>query len=535
MPDQPRSLPDQPSLRYLKLEAKRRLSDGEFVTLHDAQLAVAREHGQPSWSALRQLIESVPGTDGPALGHLRWIIARFGSAVDAGWVAPSAEELSAHFTDQFLAVVAPTRLVENLTRRAGQLGDVVTITASRPLNARVHVGGLQLEGRAEENAPHRLAGFRMYLVGSRVTDHRIAEPATQVGGEPPAQAIRIAEEAMTELGLVGLVLAAGPAPGPAAPGPAAPGATAPGATAPGAARPGSAAPDAAAPWTIARGWADLDTAERVGPGHRFPAFSISKLITATTVLRLVADGLVDLDRPANAYLRSVRLADDAVTVRDLLSHAGGVDTTFELFASRVPELADLAGPVLSCTGPRGEFRYSNAGYAALGQLIADVTAMSYQNAATSLVLQPLGMSRSFYPASWPDAGQDTVAGYELQPDGTFTPSPALVCAIPAAGGLWATPADLVRFGLSWSSLLPEDLVTQALTPHAVRGGAVHAGLGWHLNVQNKIAGHSGGGHGGTSSLVFVRGQGRVHVAMTNRRIVIEPVNARVVRAGLALD
>ena len=40
-----RSLPAQPSLRYLRLEAKRRLAAGEFVTLHDAQSAIAREHG----------------------------------------------------------------------------------------------------------------------------------------------------------------------------------------------------------------------------------------------------------------------------------------------------------------------------------------------------------------------------------------------------------------------------------------------------------------------------------------------------------
>jgi hypothetical protein len=55
MPRGPRSLPDRPSLRYLKLEAKRRLAAGEFSALHDAQAAIAREHGQPGWTALRQL------------------------------------------------------------------------------------------------------------------------------------------------------------------------------------------------------------------------------------------------------------------------------------------------------------------------------------------------------------------------------------------------------------------------------------------------------------------------------------------------
>ena len=65
MSDQSRALPGQPSLRYLKLEAKRRLSAGEFATLHDAQLAIAREHGQSSWTALKTLVEAGPARRRP--------------------------------------------------------------------------------------------------------------------------------------------------------------------------------------------------------------------------------------------------------------------------------------------------------------------------------------------------------------------------------------------------------------------------------------------------------------------------------------
>jgi hypothetical protein len=59
MSGEPRSLPSRPSLRYLKLEARRRLAAGEFAALHEAQLAIAREHGLPSWAALKQLSTSV--------------------------------------------------------------------------------------------------------------------------------------------------------------------------------------------------------------------------------------------------------------------------------------------------------------------------------------------------------------------------------------------------------------------------------------------------------------------------------------------
>ena len=62
MSESSRSLPDQPSLRFLRLEARRRLAAGEFTALWEAYLAIAREHGFSSWTALKQVVvtDSIP-------------------------------------------------------------------------------------------------------------------------------------------------------------------------------------------------------------------------------------------------------------------------------------------------------------------------------------------------------------------------------------------------------------------------------------------------------------------------------------------
>jgi CubicO group peptidase (beta-lactamase class C family) len=510
----PRSLPDQPSLRYLKLEAKRRLAAGEFGTLHDAQLAIAREHGLPSWNALRRAVETTASQRSPALDQVTWLISRFSGADYEGWAAPDDGELREHFSDRFLSTVTAERLVRTLAGRAAELRDEPTIGLAEPLRIRVRIGGLQVEAAAEPEAPHRLSGLRVYPVGGAVNDSRVAGPSTRTWGEPPAGVTSVAEEAFAELGLVGLALAAGSGDSPQ-----------------GASQQRAALQGAS--WATATGWAALGSSDSASaelrPEHRFPAYSVTKLITATTVLRLVADGSAELDRPANDYLRAVRLSDDSVTIRDLLSHRGGVATPFGLFATRVPALADLAGPVLPCTGPAGQFTYSNGGYAALDQLVAELTGENYRDVATRLVLQPLGMTSSFFPVSWPESAAAAVTGHVVTEGGAVERSPQVICTVPAAGGLWATAADLVRFGLSWASLLPEDLATEALTPQSTRPGAVQVGLGWHLNTAREIAGHPGGGSGGAASLVLVREPGRVHVALTNRRIAIEPVNGRVLR------
>ena len=70
------------------MEAKRRLSAGEFATLHDAQLAIAREHGLPSWAALKEYISAGTGGGSPVLAQASWLISRFAEAVTAAGRSP---------------------------------------------------------------------------------------------------------------------------------------------------------------------------------------------------------------------------------------------------------------------------------------------------------------------------------------------------------------------------------------------------------------------------------------------------------------
>jgi CubicO group peptidase (beta-lactamase class C family) len=289
-------------------------------------------------------------------------------------------------------------------------------------------------------------------------------------------------------------------------------------------------------WAVAQGWADLDRGEPLRPGHRFPAYGITRLVTATAVLRLVAEDRIRLDDAANDHLRTVRLANDAVTIRELLSYTGGVDNPApgRGYVDTVPSLTSLYGPVLPCSGPRGTVKAGGHGdYAALGQLIADVTGSEYTAAAARLVLSPLGMTSSTFPASWPHDDPDAVTGYELEPDGTFLPDLDDVAVIPAAAGLWTTAADLVRFCTGWSSLLPGDLVGEALRPQAAEAdGPGQVGLGWRLNTARGFAFQDGNGPGGSSSLIVKAGDGRAYVALTNQK---EPqvavLNVRVFLSG----
>ena len=495
-----RSLPGRPSLRFLKLEAKRRLAAGEFTTLHDAQAAIAREHGLPGWAALKQVCALRPEPESHALDQLHWVIARFSGADAPGWTAPGEDELREHFDDRFLAVIPAGTLVEQASKMAADLRAELVVLSAAPLEAVVQLAGLRYYAAADATPPYRLIGLQGFPLGGRITDPRAKAPLPgRTLGEPPGEVVGLAEETCAELGLPALVLAGG--------------------------EPGGA------PWVVASGYADLDRAEPLEAGHRFSVPGVTALVTATAVLRLVAEGRIGLDTPANDHLRAVRLADDSVTVRELLSHTGGVDNPADLFADSIPELATLMGPVISCGGPRGTVMPSNGGYAVLGQLIADVAGQPYARAAGRLVLDPLGMRDSRFPDSPADIGPGAVTGYTVTADGVFEAFPARIATVPAIAGLWSTGADLVRLGTGWSSLLPAALAREALTAvQAEPGpGGLRTGLGWLLAPGDQTAVHGGAGPDAVALLRSRVRDGRTHVVLTSRTITVESVDNRLLR------
>src|SRR6202044_70749 len=208
-----RPLPGRPSLRYLKLEAKRRLAAGEFPALHDAQLAVAWEYGQPSWTALKQRVCEQPTAECLVLPQLGWVITRFRGAGEPGWTAPGPEEMQQHFSPDVLAARPAPELIAAIASAAPALRGELTVVAQTPLTAQVRIGGLEVFASAAAGPPHRLTGLLAVPLGRQITDPRVAAPpAARRSGDVPATVQQIADESFAELGLPGLAVAGG-APG----------------------------------------------------------------------------------------------------------------------------------------------------------------------------------------------------------------------------------------------------------------------------------------------------------------------------------
>ncbi|HEX6340325.1 serine hydrolase domain-containing protein [Umezawaea sp.] len=253
------------------------------------------------------------------------------------------------------------------------------------------------------------------------------------------------------------------------------------------------------PWAAAYGTA--------GTGTVFQACSISKHVAAFGTLRLVDQGVLDLDEDAHTYLTSWRLPDvggarPRITVRQLLAHTAGLSYNwFRGFHQddRIPTLRQVLDgeppantpPVRATTLPGSRFRYSGSHYAVLQQLLEDVTDTPFASLAHSLVLEPLGMRHSGYDQQFPHH-RDAAAGHHL--DGTPVSGGWRVQPELAGAGLWTTPSDLVKLGAEIRTgalgLLTGETTEQMLTPQ-VPGGY---GLGVHVDATGRF-GHTGGNVG----------------------------------------
>jgi D-alanyl-D-alanine carboxypeptidase len=251
-------------------------------------------------------------------------------------------------------------------------------------------------------------------------------------------------------------------------------------------------------WRGSAGVRDLATGRAADPNARFRAGSTTKVVTAAAVLRLAAQGRVDLDAPIQGYLPDVFTPawDKPITVRQLLNHTSGIQfgdalgSTFEeVYAHRFDTLAPRQ-VVASALAKGPEFdpgeaqHYLNINYTILGLLIEKLTGRSYAAEATRLVLRPAGMRHTYFPGTDPRIHGPHNRGYQAvpRPDG----STELVDVTEwnqadrwAAGDMISTTADLERLitALFRGRIVPgPQLEEMFTTPAGLDGATYSAGL-----------------------------------------------------------
>lgn len=294
---------------------------------------------------------------------------------------------------------------------------------------------------------------------------------------------------------------------------------------------------------LAAGWGRRDLAAElpVTPGTLFAIGSVTKAFTVATVGTLVADGLLEWERPLRDYLPGLRFHDpvvtDRLTVTDLLSHRSGLprhDLAWLGYPgrSRAEMVRRLRFLPLS-RDLRQQFQYCNLGYLVAGHLVEVLSGSTWEDYLRSRLLTPLGMSRSNLSVGDLDADPDHATGYERR-QGAVVPVPLRpVTAMAPAGAINSCAADMARWlqaqlgggQVDGRAVMSPSTVERQHTPHMVvpadrtfPAATRHAyGLGWMIGRYrgHRLAEHSGGIDGFQTECMLLPDDGIGVAVMTN--------------------
>ncbi|MER5602727.1 serine hydrolase domain-containing protein [Streptomyces sp. NPDC002265] len=285
----------------------------------------------------------------------------------------------------------------------------------------------------------------------------------------------------------------------------------------------------------------------------FHLASVSKTFTATALMRLAAEGKVDLDAPVRHYVPELKLADEQaaaeITVLNLLNHTAGLDWNLiddgegdRSLAGLVAKLPQL--PLIAPPGARAS--YSQAGYNLAGRIVEKVTCLPFEQAMASLVLEPVGLADTVYGLTEVMVRKFAV-GYNRGDDGELRPARPWGAFREGArgdnpgGGLASSVSDLLRWARfqlgDGEGVLPAaELHRMREQTVGLRASTLGDGFGicWFLHDLDGLhgIGHGGSGNGQFAELLIVPERDFAVVSLANVGPDGYPFNQSVVRWAL---
>ena len=267
------------------------------------------------------------------------------------------------------------------------------------------------------------------------------------------------------------------------------------------------------------GYADLENKEQTSVESKFRIGSVSKLITAVAIMKLVEDGELELDDyvfgdrgilKGGVYDKIKNRNVYQIKVKHLLNHTAGWslltygDPMF--IPHRIHKMDNASYPIdfdeviefvlerHMPYRPGTRFNYSNFGYCLLGRVLEEVTGDDYEDWVIDNILAPNGIEDMSLAGNFlEDRKRNEVKYYDKSVDNqqlSFDGSGKMaykpygadnIEILGPAGGWLATASDLMRFMVmvdGYSERYP-DMLSKKSIDQMVKGvGGINRPLGW---------------------------------------------------------
>lgn len=286
------------------------------------------------------------------------------------------------------------------------------------------------------------------------------------------------------------------------------------------------------------GFANIEAGYPLVENSLFLIGSISKIYTATLVMRLMEQGILDLDTPVVNYVPDFTLSHDdlrdAITIRMLLSHTAGFDGDRFTSYGRGDDAYDRAiaefNTLIQWFKPGSFYSYNNAGFYLVGHIIQEVTGKSFEQVMTEELFAQLGLEHTLLD---PDMAlnRPLAAGHTVDrlKGVSLTQTGHLPRHANPAGGVMQSIGDLLTFAQMHlnkgeingkhvisveNAELMQQPIIEADTYHR------HYGIGWsiHQRPTGTSVGHGGAWGGHRANLIMFPYHNYAHASLGNSSV-----------------
>lgn len=291
-------------------------------------------------------------------------------------------------------------------------------------------------------------------------------------------------------------------------------------------------------WSGGYGMADPGRGIAATADSIYGICSISKLFTSIAVMRLRDAGKLRLDDPVSELLPAYGVTQAyegsaEVTVEGLLTHSSGLHAQVDAPYSTGPdfrfptreEMMRLQAGQETLYPAATYFAYSNLGMALAGEIVAELSGMSFEDYIQENILDPLDLESTWTRLPEEEVGKRMAVGYSARRrDGTRSELRLYQArGLTPALGLASTVRDLAAFA-SWQfrllesgndEILAANTLKEMYRPHfMLPGWEMAKGLGFHIqNQDGKIYVGHGGICAGFVTQLMLEPRGRVAVVV----------------------
>jgi len=268
-----------------------------------------------------------------------------------------------------------------------------------------------------------------------------------------------------------------------------------------------------------KGYSNTKTGKKIDASTPIHLASVSKVLTATAILRLVQQDNIMLDQKVTDWLP--KFPYKSTTIRTLLNHRSGLQhyanfpglmkkswnrkkvlTNQDVYNLLVQKKFRLVTPNDS------RFDYCNTNYVILALIIEKATGLNYREAMQELIFKPLGMNNTyvFNYETDRDTATKSYRGNTIFPWDQFD-------NLYGDKNIYSTPRDLVKFDLGTYSpdFIKPELLQEAYIGYSSKNVKVPIkdyGLGMRMRFLppngEKMIYHNGWWHGNNTSFVPVK-------------------------------